>query len=170
MTNVDYMKKLFLLVVVFIVACCELHAQTYYYKLTSQVNPNTGVKSSYYGDMYVTFTRSKSICYESDKDGNAFNRFYLSRKMSPSATMVMPMANLSCDHVYKYAECRNGMYIYSMYYSYWSIFPVQKVNEGYYYVYFSADFNRVNINTGWTVYVGERETPPGQASAPTQMW
>lgn len=164
------MKKLVFLFTVFIMAVCDIQAQTYYYKLISKVNLKTGVKSSYYGEMYVTFTRNKSICYESDKDGNAFNQFYVSRKMSPSVTMIMPMASLSCDHVYRYTECSNGMYVYSMYYSYWSAFPAQKVSEGYYYACFSADYNRVNINTGWAVYVGERATPPGQASAPTHMW
>lgn len=163
------MKKIFLSLIVLFSGCNMVEAQTYYYKFTHEVNPKTGVKKTYYGNIYVTFTNNQNICYESDKNGNQLSQFDYSKKMSP-AIYVMPMANLSCDHIYKYFSSKNGMYVYALYYSYWSTFPVQKVSEGYYYACFSTDFNKINIDTGVSIIVGERATPPGQASAPTHMY
>lgn len=64
------MKRCLFLVIDLFVVCfcltCEIHAQTYYYKLTKIVK--NGVSSSNTsGGQFITF--NKSCCYESDKAG-----------------------------------------------------------------------------------------------------
>jgi len=165
------MKKIILSLIILFACNSIAEAQTYYYKLKNKIYSKTGVKESYYGGGYITFTNNMNVCYESDKNGNMLSQFDYSRKIIYLQPVSMiPAANLSCDYICKYFSNENDMYVYTLYYSYWSIFPAQKIREGYYYVCFSTDFDKINIDTGDYVIVGERATPPGQASAPTQMY
>lgn len=189
------MKKIFLSLIVLFAGCNMVDAQTYYYKIISKVNPDTGVKSSYSNSMYITFTNNKNVCYESDKSGNikpnrmaefgkdgATGRMgYVSHTVygffGPITSAPSPAAIYrKCDGVFRYSRYINNMYEYKCYY-YDYYFPLDqdKSGDGYLYIYFSKDYQRINVKSQnqydkGVIYVGERATPPGQASAPTHMY
>ena len=179
------MKKLLLLSLFVCAFCSAVTAQTYYYKLTEKVDPQTGVRTSYYGQIYVTFTQEGRYCYESDKGGRSLSNGS-PREMTVTAGPQMTLEyntslTCSCDYTFKYIGEKNNMYQYRceykmikspvVHFPYGYNRPVTS-NTYYNYVNFSTDFKRINIqkDSGGTIIVGERATPPGQASAPTQMW
>lgn len=189
------MKKLVLFLIVLFACNGVAEAQTYYYKLTSKVNPDTGVKKSYSDNMYITFTNNKNVCYESDKEGNkkydkhaelgtngATGRFgYVSNTIygpfGPIVSQPCPAAIFrKCDGVFHYSRSINGMYEYKCYYyDYYCNGNNDKVEDGYLYIYYSTDYQRINMKSQnqydkGDIIVGKRATAPGQASAPTQMY
>lgn len=174
------MKKL-LICILFICAFGNVaDAQTYYYKLTEKVDPQTGVRESYYRQIYVTFTQEFRYCYESDKNGRSLDA-YSPREMTIQDGMGLPFGNSfqrqKCDYTFQYIGKNNNMFQYRCKYEIivttgFGIYSSVKSDTYYHYVNFSTDFKRINIqkDSGGSIIVGELATPPGQASAPTQMW
>lgn len=181
------MKKIFLSLIVLFAGCNMVDAQTYYYKIISKVNPETGVKSSCSDNMYITFTSNKNVCYKSDQSGNKTSGGYDKRKEFGTSGLNY-LGNYvgaseygcfrECDGVFHYSRSINSMYEYKCYYyDYHLIWGGGRVKdeEGYLYIYFSTDYQRLNFrsqesNDKGEIYVGERSTRPGQASAPTHMY
>lgn len=161
------MKRIALCLLALLGCITFADAQTYYYKLTSKVDKETEVRNSYYGEVYVTFTNGKNICYESNKDGNSLNEF-AQRQMSFSG-YGFPY-NTSCDHIFKYSSRKDNMRIYSCKFTLWSAYPYSRRDGGTYFVCFSDDFKRINIQKGGSIIVGEQTDFPGTAKGPSKMW
>lgn len=149
------MKNLFL--VLLLMLSSTLNCQTFYYKCTASVNPQTGVRTSpTIVCKYVTFT--KTGCYESDENGNSFGD--LNQLFSTS-------------FFYQYRGKKNGMLIFQackMYNNY------RTWIDGMYF-YFSEDYNILNqyggMMTNGNVLVFERKTPPSQGDGiyiPEQLY
>ena len=167
------MKKLFICILFICALWNRSTAQTYYYKLASKVNTETGVKSTYSADIYITFTNNKTYLYESDKNGNEIASYGNMQRLLSYSGPNMFLQNVVCSHVFQFQKNQNGMNLYSCYYyiqSPPSLFGSTVLSDGYHYVGLSEDFKRINIFKGKEVIVGERATPPGQASQPSEMW
>lgn len=128
-------------------------AQTFRYRLTHEVDSATGERRPASGELCMTFAEGRMRCYESDRSGKPL------RKADAPFAETEPddlKRHLVCDGIFRYHSNRNGSRVYVSYYSYWSIFPVMKIDEGYYYAVFSPDFGRLNIRRGSNIYIGER--------------
>ena len=90
------MKKLLFLSLFCTFLFSSTQAQTYWYKYSHSTTEN-GVKARLpqFTGWYITFTRNKQICYQSDANGNIMTLF---------GGGTMP--------TYQYTGRENGMYIY----------------------------------------------------------
>ncbi len=128
-------------------------AQTFRYRLTHEVDSATGERRPASGELCMTFAEGRMRCYESDRSGRPLHE---AGKPLSDADPADPKRHLVCDGVFRYRGNRNGSRVYVSYYSYWSIYPVMKIGEGYYYAVFSSDFGRLNIRRGASICIGER--------------
>ena len=148
------MKRILLYTFVLLLAGLRpAQAQTFRYRLTHEVDSATGERRPASGELCMTFAEGRMRCYESDRSGKP-----LHRADAPLAETEPDdlKRHLVCDGIFRYHSNRNGSRVYVSYYSYWSIFPVMKIDEGYYYAVFSPDFGRLNIRRGSNIYIGER--------------
>lgn len=150
------MKRILLYALVLLLAgLCPARAQTqtFRYRLTHEVDSATGERRPASGELCMTFAEGRMRCYESDRSGKP-----LHGADAPLAEAEPDdlKRHLVCDGIFRYHSNRNGSRVYVSYYSYWSIYPVMKIDEGYYYAVFSSDFGRLNIRRGANIYIGER--------------
>ncbi len=143
--------------------------QTYYYKITYKTDKETGVKSSYTKNIYVTFTDSKRYCYQSDINGSQMGSYDSNLLLGRPHTSDIFI--YSCDNVFKFTDTQNDIHRYACDWSCSSlIMPNISGSSGSDYVTFSSDFKKINIHKSGIVYVGQRSTPQGQESSPTELY
>lgn len=155
------MKKLLLtLSALLLISCAGSFAQTYTYKYLFTVNSETGVKSKSYGDsyrVYVTFTKNKSFCYESDQNG------------VKKSDLISRGEGYNEFH---YVSGANGILSYKSTETYYTIYFGKKIPVGQpiiTYMNFSTDYERLNWIVGRFVNVYER-VDNKQPDTPTTLW
>lgn len=127
--------------------------ETIYYKYIYSVDPKTGVKKSTYNSpQYYTFVNKYRYVYESDARGNQTSHMNI---------------GFYCDYVYKYVGEKNGMFVYACK---WTQNLGYVSSSGTYYITFSKDLHRINLDYGYEVCVGEKSELPGQEAPPSKMW
>lgn len=190
------MKRIILSLIILFACNSIAEAQTYCYRSAYRVNKDTGVKEEQYHSLsYYTFNSNKSFCYLSDENGMAANssnnRFGMNLTRTKGWGEYRYVKTENDVHIYK-----GTVESYAMVYgSGYELYETQDT-----YLYFSSDYSKLNKwtndaknhgNSGYGagaaigramvenatgtkpsqfVYVYERVSAPGQASAPTQMY
>ena len=153
------MRRLILILTLVVCSVQAIKAQTYAYRFVKAVNSNTGeLISNYYAEeiVYITFCSGKAVCYKSDANVN--------RIKSTASKMT------NNNDVYSKLASRNGIVTYKCTFKIYEqksaiAFDRVETGEGYMYLHFSTDYNRLNIinDTSYTSYANPlipTNTPP----------
>lgn len=156
------MKKNLLLLSLLLLSILPIKGQTYCYKHLFDVDKD-GIKHEQTGYTYFTFTNNKTICYQSDKNGNVLKS-------------TMPGFN-STASTFRYVETKNNMHMYK---ESDKNFGMGVVTYGMNFYYFSTDYSRLNafypakdlygIHVDEKTYVYERVSSPIEDSAPRELY
>ena len=146
------MRRLVLVILVFLFVSLSIHGQTYCYRLLHRVN-NQGVKmETAHTYKYVTFVNNMTLCYESDESGN--------KKLTTFADAG----------VCQYRGQSGGNHVY--------IEPNHQVLGSFNSMlgesfYFSSDFSRMNYKNKTfpdMILVYEKVSAPKDEEAPIELY
>lgn len=159
------MKRIFLFQILVLFLLCpfvSLGQETIYYKYTYSVDPKTGVKrSNYRSPEYYTFVNNYNTVYKSDARGN--------KAPNMNGPMTSYGGGFYCDHIYNFVGENNGMLVYACKWANYNGLGYF-LGGGTYYITFSKDLQRINVDMGYSVDVGEKSDLPGQEAPPSKMW
>lgn len=145
------MRNLVLSFVLFTISTISVSGQTLFYQQESIVNSD-GVKSKGNGNIIcITFIKNKTICYPSDKNGNAQDQndcYCYKQTLSNGVLLYTSLIKEKVENRNSQPQQYNwmGLYNYNLSDSYENGYYTGKSMVGFPSYKFSSDLSRLNIS------------------------